>query len=429
MLAPMDTRRDLARAWQAVLGRLQLELSPHAFTTFEGARPVALEGDALLVEAPNAFTCDWLNRQLGTVVSRAARQVEASLEVRFVAPGERAPAPGDAAPREVTVVGVLNASFTLERYLEAQGNRLALRACTALLDPGLPTVSPVVVYGAPGLGKTHLLHAIAHRAAGQGWPVACLSAEEFTSRYHNPLRQQRAGDFQAELRGVRLLVIDDLQYVSGKKATCEELAHSIDAVTNGGGHVLVAGERHPTEIDLPERLVSRLCGGLVARILPFAAPERRCYIARLAADFRASLPTFAVERIAALEAASARVLLGAGKLAVTLARGGQLDPAQLDTQLITLTSGAACQRPLDAALEGVARHFALSAADLAGRSRSPRVTEARAVAVVVLRQRGLSLAQAGAALGGRDRSTISQLEARGRALAEATPALQALLAS
>jgi chromosomal replication initiator protein len=422
----MSDLREVSRAWQAVLGRLELEITTQNFTTWlKGTRALRLEDDTLVVEARTAFNCDWLNQRLIVVVQRAVYQVIGEeLRVLFVPKGaasgdELMMAPAEPEPpRAPAVVGSLNCAYSFERYVPAEGNRLAFECTTALVGETDFRISPVVVYGSPGMGKTHLLHALARRAANQGWAVACLNAEEFTSRYMNAIRRGSVEDFQLALRGMRLFVLDDLQYLAGKKGTLDELVHTIDAIGNAGGHVVVGSERHPAEIDLPERLASRLSAGIATRIEPFAMAERHDFVERLSRELRVALPAWAVDRIAGLEMPSVRILQGAANAAVTLQRLGQLTQARLDLEL-TRISIAECKPAVSAdrnLLDAIARRFETTFEELVGRSRKPHLAAARAVAAATLQQQGRSLSAIASVLGGRDRSTISQLAERGRTM-------------
>jgi chromosomal replication initiator protein len=307
---------------------------------------------------------------------------------------------------------------------------VAFESCTALVETADLRISPVVVFGAPGMGKTHLLHALACRAAAIGRRVVCLHAEEFTTRYLTAIRGGEMEEFQATVRAADLLLIDDLQYLTGKKGTLDELVHTIDAVTNNGGHVVVASERHPFDLELPDRLSSRLAAGLVTRIEPFRLAERREFIEHLARQLRVALPSWAIERIAGCEVPSTRVLQGAVHAAVALARGERLSLARLDAELtrLSLAELSPCGFDDRTLLEVIARHFETTFDELAGRSRAAAVASARAVAVSALKGRGRSLSEIAAVLGKRDRSTISQLQARGRQLLEREPALRERLA-
>lgn len=444
--ALMSDPRELARAWNAVLGRLELEVNTHNFNTWlRGTRALRCEGDTLIVEARTEFNCDWLNQRLAVVVERAVCSVfPVEFKVLFVPQGSRQEdAPGvpsedpdqnsttERGQRGGSVVGNVNCSFTFERYLAADGNRLAYESCTSLVEPVDFRISPVVIFGTPGMGKTHLLHALACRAAADGWAVACLSAEEFTNRYMAAVRRKDAEDFQASLRGVRLFILDDLQYISNKPGTQDELVHTIDAVTNGGGYVVLASEVHPLDLGLADRLASRLAAGIITRVEPFQMTDRKLYIERLAREARVSLPTWAIERIAWCEAPSVRVLQGAVHAAVALQRVNALDLRRLDAELTRISVADSSPGVLEdrALLDTVARHFEVTLDELIGRSRKAALTPARAVAVAALQERGRSLSELALILSGRNRSTISGLGDRGRKLLEGDADLQRRLAS
>jgi chromosomal replication initiator protein len=435
-----DEPRELARSWQAILGRLELEVNAYNYETWlKGTRALRFMGDTLVIEARTSFNCDWLNQSLNTVVERAAAYVYGRrVAVSFVPSGAAAIGPAAEADATVpsptagdgSVIGRINAAYRFESYLMAESNRLAYESCMALVDPIDFAVSPVVIYGAPGMGKTHLLHALAHRAAADGWPVACLSAEEFTTRYQSALRRKDVEGFQDSLRRVRLLIIDDLQYIAGKPATQHELVHTIDAVIHGGGYVVCASELHPLELDLPDRLASRLAAGIVTRVEPFASADRKAFIEQLSRSRRAALPAWAIDRIAGCQVPSIRVLQGAVNAAIALRQRDMLDLRRLDADLTRVAVSEVAPGVLDDrdAVAAIARYFEASAEDVCGRSRKVHVTRARAVVVATLKDRGRSLSAIAELLDGRDPSTISELVPRGRQLLSQHSALADRLA-
>ncbi|MGK2966393.1 MAG: DnaA ATPase domain-containing protein [Tepidiformaceae bacterium] len=433
---PMTDIRDLQFAWRSALAVLQLELNEQIWRTWlEGTRALRLESGVLVVEARSTFGCDWLNERLLPPVERIVAQVfRTPLSVTFVSPGLEGDAPSEQPVRPsgppACVVGTLRAEFTFDRYIPAAGNLPAISAARALVDGASPAMTPLVAWGPPGMGKTHLLHALAACALQSGWPVACITAERFTRAFMDTIG--RAPDATLDqVRTARLLILDDLHDLEGKTKTAIEFSHALDAVTNGGGVVAVASERDPRTLALPDRLQSRLRQGFITQLGPLCASERREFIERQAALNRAALPSWSVERLASAEFSSVRDLAGVVNWAIQGSRHGYLDPARLDTEIVRhgTLAGARESVSLSALLDRVAAHFELKGVDLAGRERTRTIETARAAAVAVLRDHGHGAAAIGRALGNRDGSTISGLTKRGRTIVEADPALRQLLAS
>lgn len=428
--------RALARTWQAVLGRLELEVSRANFETWlAGTSARARREGELLVEARSAFRADWLNENLAPVVERCLAAIEEErLGVRFIAPGEASreqPYAGGSTEPQVEapadrVVGQVNRAFTLSRYFRSEGSALALASCMGLVEDGGAVISPVVVHGPPGVGKTHLLHGVAARASEQGLRVACLSGEGFTTRYQRALREKTVEAFQDAVRSVDLLIIDDLHDLAGKTGTLRELVHTLDAVTHAGGGAAIGSELRPRELGLPERLCSRLEAGIVATVEPFAASERRTFIEQRLQELRVALPGWCLELLSG-GAGSVRSILAGVHAAVGLQRRGLLSELRLAAELGALELHSRGEETAKAILERIAAHFSLATTEVEGRSRAAKATRARAVAAAALQERGSSYSEIGALLGGRSRSTIKGLAERGRALGEDDPAVAGLL--
>ena len=430
-----DSAKALRGTWQAVLGRLELEVSRANFETWlAGTTAASLSNGELLVEARSAFRAEWMNENLAPVVERCLGAVEGGgLAVRFIAPGEEPHAAAEAAsPRGTApsgreeVVGQVNGAFTLARYFRSEGSALALASCLSLVEDREPAISPVVVHGPPGVGKTHLLHGLAAQASGRGQRVACLSGEGFTSRYQRALREGNVEAFQDAVRGVQLLIIDDLHDLAGKTGTLRELVHTLDAVTHGGGAVVVGSELRPRELGLPERLCSRLEAGIVATVEPFAAGERRAFIEQRLADLRVALPSWCLEQLAT-GTGSVRSILAGVHAAVGLQRRGLLSELRLAAEVGALALQSRGNETTKAVIERIAEHFAVAVGEVEGRSRAQKLARPRAVAAAALQERGCSYSEIGALLGGRSRSTIKGLAERGRALGAEDPAVGDLL--
>lgn len=444
--------RELLRAWQAVLGKLQFELNAQTFEAwFRDSRPLGVQDGRLYVETRDNLALPWLNERLAFIARRVACDVfEQDLMVEFVGHGHTLDEEPDAAteradaavvddaplpyarPRsaDAPLIGRVNRRYVLDQYLETRGNRFALDACSSMLNDDELAPPAIAVWGAPGMGKTHLLHAVAQQAHAAGWATACLNAEDFTSRYQAALRHKDTTGLQDGLRNVRLFILDDLQYLVGKPATQDELVFTIDAVCDGGGHVLVAGELHPRELQLPERLNTRLSSGVVARIEPFDTAERRRFVECVVRRSRSALPGWAIERIAAMGDVPARLVQGAVNAALGLQRIDRLDLERLDLELsrLALHEYAPASATADEIIDAVACYFGTTADDVRGRSRKPAIASARAAAAAALAERGNSLAEVATVLGGRHRSTVAPIVDRGRKLLDSDPGLRARIA-
>ena len=431
-----QSQRALGRTWQAVLGRLELEVSRANFETWlAGTTPHSVRGGELLVEARSAFRADWLNANMAPVVERCLGAIEGErLAVRFVTAGSEAEQPGGPAAEAIRtepdprtqVLGQVNGAFTLARYFRSEGSALAVASCLSLVDAGEQAISPVVVHGPPGVGKTHLLHALATRASAQGRRVACLSGEGFTTGYQRALREGTVEAFQESVRGVHLLIIDDLHDLAGKTGTLRELVHTLDAVTHAGGGAVVGSELRPRELGLPERLCSRLEAGIVAVVEPFAGPERRAFVEQRLVELRVGLPAWCVAQLAT-GTGSVRSILAGVHAAVGLQRRGLLNEMRLAAELGALELHGRGAETAKAVIERVAAHYALAAGEVEGRSRAGKPSRARAVAAAALQERGSSYSEIGALLGGRSRSTIKGLAERGRSLASEDALVAGLL--
>jgi chromosomal replication initiator protein len=430
---------DLNRLWSSILGRAELEVDPHVYRTWlKGTRAVAFAESVMRVEAATPFACDWLNQRLQPLLARVARELAGGEVVfdffpRGIAHDDRELALSEAAATlrrgPGALLGRRRGDYTFDRYHVAAANRVAWCSTVALVRETDCRISPVVLWGAPGVGKTHLLHAMAGEAQEAGLNVACLTAEEFINRYMRALRANAVEEFHATIRGVGLLIIDDLQFLRGKRGVLDELVHTIDAVTDCGGAVAVASEQHPDELGLPDRLRTRLDAGIVAHLTALDASARRELAAERARERQTPLPDWALDRIASIEVDSVRTLEGAVNTAILLARADALDAGRLDAALARIAvNGVATSTALTPrlVLETVGRHFDTCADELAGRSRKAEHTIARAAVAAVLKQRGHSLSAIGEILGGRDKATISGLVDRGRAVVEGDLRLQQL---
>lgn len=426
----MPDTRELGFRWVSVLGHLEVELGKaNREIWLSDSRPLSLDDGVLRVESRREYARCWLNERYRLPVARAVKQVFGhELRVEFVPPegcGDGAATlaqdAGGVVPVRGPLTGQVNAAYTFESYYESDGNRFAIEACRRLLDGERGCVNPLFVFGEPGMGKTHLLHALAGQAIASGQSTASLTAETFVNLYARAGRAGALDEFQDTVRSVDVLIVDDVQWFSGKNhgKSIDQLSETFDAVLYRGAVLAFGSEHLPREVDLPERLRSRFVQGRVTEIRPFSWQERAGYCETLAERQSVSLPRWAIERIASLESPPVRVLQGATNAAIQLLRRGALELGTLDREVghVALRTTIEQRCPDRAEAEAVVARLGVSFADVLGPSRAAEVKAARQAAAVALRARGLSLAGIGRVLG-RDKSSVDALLKKAAAPAE-----------
>lgn len=429
----MPGDRETARKWRAVLGNVEMVLPPARFAYLKESEVVQVGDDALRIAVRSIFAADWLRQCSGERFSaEIERQWGRSMALEFVPPVTESPAAAlfAAAPQPpaTSILSALNPGHTFDRYVVGETNRMAHEAAMALANADTWQPTPLVIIGEPGVGKTHLLEALAWHSLAREWPVVCLRWFDFVNQFVGSMKSERIDTFKAGVRGARMLIVDDLRDVSTAPRSADELGNAIEAVEATGGIVVVSAERRPAELGLPARLVSRLEKGLCIEVAPFGWSERLEYARQFCSETSNEAPEWALERLAHWEACSVRSLRGALNALTMLHRVGRLDAATLDLELAKRTLGE--RNPAKSAktiLAVVSRHFGISEQDLLSRDTTSQVRDARAMAAAALYRSGLSHKEVATQLR-REKSTSQGLVPRGEELLAANPALRAALA-
>jgi len=411
------------QAWQSVLGQLQMEMPRASFETWvRDTRPVSYDRGILTVGVRNAYARDWLENRLASTVSRLLIGVlNSNVAVDFiVSQSEEMAAPQDldsaeSAPIEIepSASSVRNASlnprYTFETYVVGSGNRLAHAACLAVAERPARAYNPLFVYGGVGLGKTHLLHAIGNACHGRGLNVLYVSSEEFTNDMINAIRTHTTQAFREKYRSADVLLVDDIQFIAGKESTQEEFFHTFNTLHGQDKQIIVSSDRPPKSlVTLEERLRSRFEWGLTADI---QAPdlETRMAILRSKADRTGrQVSDEILECIARRVQSNIRELEGALNRMIAFAdlSGAALTPGLVEVALADLLPQRSEIMP-EHVIEVVARIHNMTTERLLSRDRSREVALPRQIAMYLLREEAnFSLPQIGAALGGRDHTTV-----------------------
>lgn len=445
--AQTDDSIAAAQLWQAVLAELRQELNRNAYENFFRHTSLQIADDErAIVSAPNAFTATTLQARYSSPVERAIHKlIGQRLHVEFIvragSDNERPrPRPARESSKrrqnadthsrretsetqqglgnkqlELTRPGVqgLNPRLTYDSYVVGSSNRFAHAASLAVADQPGGTFNPFFVHGGVGLGKTHLLHAVGHRAVANNpdLNIVYVSSETFTNDLINAIRAQKMEDFRGRYRTIDILMIDDVQFIAGKESTQEEFFHTFNALYQNGKQIIISSDRPPKSISaLEDRLRSRFEGGLIADVqLPDY--EMRTAILRTKADeLGVSLPDDLIEYVSHRDQTNIRELEGALNKILMMA---QLYNRKLDVPLAmeALTDASIAQRrnTTTAAdvLKAVCATFDISEKEILGRQRKREIVRPRHVAMYLLREETeSSLVEIGRTLGGRDHTTV-----------------------
>jgi chromosomal replication initiator protein len=315
--------------------------------------------------------------------------------------------------QKANVDAQLNDSYTFERFIEGDCNQLARGAAWAIAqEPGATRFNPFLVYGGVGLGKTHLIQAIGNYAeqSRSAETVLYVSSERFTTEFVQAIQNNRINEFSMFYRQIDLLIVDDVQFFSGKEKTQEEFFHIFNALHQAGKQIVLSSDRPPREIDgVEERLLSRFSWGLSADVQPPELETRIAILRRKAEDEGIELPDQIIEFMAHNIKSNIRDLEGA---LIRLMAHASLHERDLDLSLAKdvlkdLVSESRSALTVEEIQRIVCEHLSIEEDSLRGKTRKRDVVRARQIAMFFCKQlTGHSLKTIGLHFGGRDHSTV-----------------------
>ncbi len=403
--------RSSRQIWETALGELQVEVNKPNFRTWLSAT-VGLgdEGDDFIIGVPNTFVAEFLERNLRSLIERVlAKLTKREVTARFRVVGGREPAPVAAkAP-----LPLFNPRYTFDSFVVGDSNRLAHAAALKVAEEPGKQYNPLFIHGPAGLGKTHLLHAIGHKAAADGLEVACVSAEQFTNEMVVAIRDGQTEAFRKKFRRADVLLVDDVQFFSNKEHTKENFFHTFNALHAANHQIAITSDGPPGSIPrLPERMRSRFEWGLVADLQPPDFETRLNILRAKAKREDAEISMDVLEFIALQIKDNIRQLEGSLNRVIAYSRlvKEMLTPETAAKALQNLTRHKSEPTPPTPALiaEAVAASFQVSLTDLKRRKRDEATVLARQVSMYLIREEtACSLAQIGRHLGDRSPATIS----------------------
>ncbi len=411
----------VAKAWAHVRANLRRSAGQRLFDQW--LKPVVLlessTTDSIRLGLPSAFLTQWVRNHYAERLLLEFKAVLPSVDSVSIDTMDDKPVrvmTADAPAIPLTPPAerpVFDPRFTFDRFVTDSSNRVAFNAALALAGSGSPLFSPLYLHSGTGQGKTHLMHAIGHEflAANPMATAIYMPAERFMFEFVQALRAKDTHAFKTRLRGVDLLMIDDLQFIGGKDSTQEEFFHTVNEFMNSGKRLVIAADRAPQALEgFETRLAGRLGSGLVADIQPPQLDLRRAIVLRKLEDMpRVAMPEEVVELLAARITSNVRELEGALNRLVAYA---QLNSEAITLDFATVTLGEvlrSVQRriTIDEIQRAVSAHFAVKQIDLISERRAVAIARPRQIAMYLAKRLTTrSLPEIGRKFGNRDHSTV-----------------------
>ncbi|NJS39003.1 MAG: chromosomal replication initiator protein DnaA [Rhodobacteraceae bacterium] len=417
--------------WGQVREELIKRVGKNNYVTWiEPLKLALLHNGVARFEVPTIFFGDWVQRNyadhIRTQLASAGAPVE-RVEFALGAPSiTSTPAPVKAAakpartralPVEDLPGAPLDARFTFDSFVVGKPNELAHAAARRVAEGGPVTFNPLFLYGGVGLGKTHLMHAIAHElhTRSPDLRVLYLSAEQFMYRFVQALRERQVMDFKELFRSVDVLMVDDVQFIAGKDSTQEEFFHTFNALVDQNKQIVISADRAPGEIkDLEERIKSRLQCGLVVDLHP-TDYELRLGILQQKVDYYRQqyrglvLADGVLEFLAHRITSNVRILEGALTRLFAFASlvGREITLELAQDCLADILRSSDRKLSIEEIQRKVAEHYNIRLSDMIGPKRLRNIARPRQVAMYLSKQlTPRSLPEIGRRFGGRDHTTI-----------------------
>jgi chromosomal replication initiator protein len=427
---------QLDQIWDEIRDDLRRETPDFKFQIWlEPLELAAVRANVLYIRAPDHIRTSVRERYLPVLRRSARARFDPRAVVEIVdatwKPQER-PIDGPEAP-PASGAG-LNPKFTFEQFVIGAGNRFAHAAALAVAELPAQAYNPLFLYSSPGLGKTHLLHAIATYVGchGSGLRVRYATIEEFTSEFVEAVRARRTASFKESFRTADVVLIDDVQFLAGRAKTREEFFHTFNALLESGRQLVLTSDRSPEEIsDVEARLIERFRAGLVVELERPTLAVRRAILAIRARVDGVEVSEEVLDEIALQVNTSVRALEGALiRVVAYCSLKEELATPEIVRHVLSRlgasSSAGTKSTGVEAIVDATAREFGIETQALLARDRRPTVTRARHVAMYVAREiTGESLPEIGRQMGGRNHTTVLHAVNRVGDALDTDPALRA----
>lgn len=401
--------------WEPIRERLRNDLGEAVYNDWiRKLSFLGVEDGVVLLGAPGKFVRDWVESHYADAIQsffdRPVRVVELSEEIAESCEIVESTRPAE---DEEFHSAILDPRLTFDNFVVGKPNEFAYAAARRIADSEEATYNPLFLYGPVGHGKTHLMHAIAHHILarfGRRKKVFYLSAEKFMYHFVKALRYKDTVSFKEKFRSVDVLMIDDVQFISGKDSTQEEFFHTFNALVDQRRQVVISADKSPADLEgMQERMKSRLGWGLVADLHPCTYELRLGILQARTERMGVNVPQKILEFLAQRISSNIRELEGALTRIVAHATliGRELSVEMAQDVLRDLLRSHERDVTIDDIQKRVAEYYSIRVTDLSSAKRTRHIARPRQIAMFLAKNMTTaSLPNIGRAFGGRDHSTV-----------------------
>ena len=410
-----DLLNSIQDIWNMVLERMRSELYETTINTwFDEVTPVALEGDTLILHCPNDFKRSTIeDRFLGNIAGSLKDIFSADFTVRILSDAALQ-AYNQAAPEEKKPKNLFESDeFTFENFVVGPSNKLAFAAAKAVAAQPAEHYNPLFIYGDSGLGKTHLIYSIAHeiRQRQPAAKIVYIKGDDFINEFIDAVRSGRNQDFRVKYREADLLLVDDIQFVSGKEETQNEFFHTFNTLYESRRQIVLTSDRPPKEMSrLDDRLRTRFEWGLLVDVQPPDLETRIAIVKNKAAQLGLVISDEVVGYIAKNVTSNVRLLEGTVKKikAYRDLLGSELDGESVDRAIHDMLrkDNEFIPSP-DTIIAEICKYYRIDEAAIRGQQRDRNIVRGRQVAMYLIRRMSnYSYKDIGKEFGDRDHTTV-----------------------
>ena len=410
-VSPVNSPADI---WAKVLSLMEADMTATAINTwFDDCTAVALEEDRFVIHSPTNFKRDIIRKRYVPNIQKALHELfAADFQVEVLGEGELDHFTEAAKPVDSTFLPGTE-DYTFERFVVGSSNKFAHAAARAVADNPGKSYNPLFIYGESGLGKTHLLYAIAHTIHKNHpeYKVVYIKGDTFTNELIQAIREGRNAEFREKYRGADVFLMDDVQFIAGRDSTQEEMFHTFNTLYELKKQIVFTSDRPPKEmLRLEDRLKTRFEWGLLADIQPPDYETRMAIIKNKAIRMGVELPEFLLQLIAENITANVRQIEGTVNkiMAYQQLMGDSVDKDTVIRAVKDMFKEKSDIVPTaDVIIDEVCKFYNIEPATLRGQGRAKDISLARQIAMYQIRRMtNLSLKEIGKEFDNRDHTTV-----------------------